>query len=243
LPGDCRHGPRLAYDAAMEDASSTAPRLNDIIGRVIAALEAGEIVLPAIADDLPGIQAFPVEGGPIPGLGIVGDGRGLRILVLTAETARGTEEYVSQYVDFLTLFRAVDDRGLDAAAAGEVFLEEIIHEFLHDAYEAPSLTLFLRRHLLPQLIEIWALIDAYSQALHGKLPERGDQPLAITHELLADIDPYAEGGLVLAMQLWDYTASEMHDARVHSPLDPRDDVHMAPLPARALRPAARPQGS
>ena len=28
--------------------------------------------------DLPGIQALPVKGGPVPGLGIVGDGRGLR---------------------------------------------------------------------------------------------------------------------------------------------------------------------
>jgi hypothetical protein len=226
----------------MEDASSKAPRLNDIIGRVIAALEAGDIVLPAIADDLPGIQAFPVEGGPVPGLGIVGDGQGLRILVLTVEEARRTMEYVSQLEDCLSLFRAVDGRAWDAAAAGEVFLDQVIHEFLHDAYEAPSLSLFLRRNLLPQLIEVWALIDAYALVVHGKLPERGDRPLVITGDMLADIDPYAEGGLVLAMQLWDYTASQMHDARVHSPLDPRGDVHLTPIPARALRPAARPKG-
>jgi hypothetical protein len=226
----------------MEHASSTAPSLHDIIGRVIAALEAGEIVLPAIADDQPGIQAFPVEGGPVPGLGIAGDGQGLRILVLTVEEARGTAEYVSQHENFLALFRAVDDRAWDAAAAGEVFLEEMIHDFLHDAYEAPSLSLFLRRYLLPQLIEIWALIDAYSLVVHGKLPERGDRPLAITRAMLADIDPYADGGLILAMQVWDYTASKMHDSRVHSPLDPRDDVHLTPIPTGALRPAARPEG-
>lgn len=199
--------PGRAYDAAMDDASSKAPALNDIVARVIAALEAGEIVLPSIADDLPSIQAFPVEGGPVPGLGIVGDGRGLRVLVLTFEEARGTAEYVSQRESFLALFRAVDDGGLDAAGAGEVFLEERIHDFVHDAYDAPSLSLFLRRHLLPQLIEIWALIDAYSQVVHGKLPERGDRPLVITRDMLADIDPYAEGGLILAMQLWDHTAS------------------------------------
>jgi hypothetical protein len=132
---------------------------------VSAALEAGEIVLPAIADDLPSIQAFPVEGGAVPGLGIVGDGRGLRILVLTVEEAR-------------------------------------IHDFLHDAYEAPSLSLFLRRHLLPQLIEIWALIDACSLVVHGKLPGRADRPLVITRDMLDEIDPYAEGGLILAMQIW-----------------------------------------
>lgn len=217
--------------------------LNDIIGRVIAALKAGEIALPAMADDLPGIQAFPVQGGPVPGLGIVGDGRGLRVLVLTVEEARGTAEYVSQLEGFLALFRAVNDRGTDAAAAGEVFLEEIIHEFLHDAYEAESLSLFLRRNLLPQLIEIWALTDAYSLAVHGKLPQRGDHPLAITGDMLAEIDPYTEGGLILAMQIWDHTVSEKHDARVHSPLDPREDAHSTPIPARALRPSAQPKGN
>lgn len=108
----------------MEHAS-TAPRLNDIIRQVIAALKAGEIILPAIADDLPGIQAFPVEGGPVPGLGIVGDGRGLRILVLTVEEARGTAEYVSQRENFLALFRSLDDKGTGAAVAGEVLLEEV----------------------------------------------------------------------------------------------------------------------
>jgi hypothetical protein len=207
---------------------------------VIAALKAGEIVLPAIADDLPDIQAFPVEGGPIPGLGIAGDGRGLRILVLTVEEARGTAEYVSQRENFLTLFRSLDDKGTGAAAAGEVFLEEVIHEFLHDACEAPSLGLFLRRNLLPQLIEIWALIDTYSLVVHGKLPERGDRPLIVTRDMLAEMDPYAEGGLILAMQIWDYAASEKHDSRVHSPLDPRDDVHVTTIPTRTLRPAARP---
>jgi hypothetical protein len=69
---------------------------------------------------------------------------------------------VNQHENFLALFRSVDDRGMDAAAAGEVFLEEVIHEFLHDASEAPSLGLLLRRKLLPRPIEIWALIDAYS---------------------------------------------------------------------------------
>jgi hypothetical protein len=225
----------------MEDAS-TAPSLNDIIRRVIAAMEAGEIVLPAIADDLPGIQAFPVEGGPVPGLGIVGDGRGLRILVLTVEEARGTAEYVSQHENFLALFRSVDDGGMDAAASGEVFLEEVIHEFLHDAYEAPSLGLFLRRNLLPQLIEIWALIDAYSVVVHGKLPEHGNRPLIVTRDMVAELDPYAEGGLILAMQIWDYAASEMHDSRVHSSLDPREDVHVTPIATRALWAAVRPRG-
>jgi hypothetical protein len=194
-----------------------APSFNDIIRRVIVALKVGEMVLPAIADDLPGIQAFPVEGGLVPGLGIVGDGRALRILVLTVEEARGTAEYMSQHENFLALFRSVDDRGVDAAAAGEVFLEEVIHEFLHDAYEAPSLGLFLRRKLLPQLIEIWALSDAYSLVVHGKLPGRGDRPPVVTRDMIAELDPYAEGGLILAMQLWDYAASEPHDGRVHSP--------------------------
>lgn len=226
----------------MEDAS-TAPNLNDIIRRVIAALKAGEVVLPAIADDLPGIQAFPVEGGPVPGLGIVGDGRGLRILVLTVEEARGTAEYVNQHENILALFRSVDDGGMDTAAAGEVFLEEVIHEFLHDAYEAPSLGLFLRRNLLPQLIEIWALTDAYSLVVHGKLPERGDRPLIVTRDMLAEMDPYAEGGLILAMQIWDYAASETHDSRVHSPLDPRDEVHVTPIPTRSLKSPVRPKGN
>jgi hypothetical protein len=227
----------------MEDASFTAPPLDEIVGRVIAALEAGDIVLPAIVDDLPGIQAFPVEGGAVPGLGIVADGQGLRILVLTFEEARRTAEYVSQHEKFRALFRDVDDTAWDTPAAGEMFLEEMIHDFLHDAYEAPSLSLFLRRHLLPELIDIWALIDAYSLVVHGTLPEQGDRPVITTRDMLADIDPYAEGGLILAMQIWDYTASQMHDDRVHSPLDPRDDVHLTPIPPRALRPAARPKSS
>lgn len=155
-----------------------APRFNDIIRRVVVALKVGKMVLPAIADDVPGIQAFPLEGGLVPGLGIVGDGRALRILVLTVEEARGTAECMSQHENFLALFRSVDDRGMDAAAAGEVFLEEVIHEFLHDAYEAPSLGLFLRRKLLPQLIEIWALSDAYSLVVHGKLPGGEIGPLS-----------------------------------------------------------------
>jgi hypothetical protein len=136
----------------------------------------------------------------------------------------------------------VDDKGMNTATAGELFLEEIIHEFLHDAYEAPSLGLFLRRNLLAQLIEIWALVDAYSVVVHGKLPERGDRPLVVARDMLAEMDPYGEGGLILAMQIWDYAASELHDSRVHSALDPRDDVHLTPIPARALRPAARPGG-
>jgi hypothetical protein len=205
--------PRRAYDAAM--VHDPAPRLNDITRRVTAALKAGKIVLPAMADDLPGIQAFPVEGGPVQGLGIVGDGRALRILVLTVEEARGTAEYIGQHANFLALFRSVDDRRMDAAASGEVFLEEVIHEFLHDAYEAWSLGLFLRRKLLPQLIEIWALIDAYSLVVHGKLPGRGDRPLIVTRDMVAGLDPYAEGGLILAMQIWHYAACEMHDSRVH----------------------------
>jgi hypothetical protein len=226
----------------MEHASS-APRLNDIIRRVIAALNAGQTVLPDIADDLPGIQAFPVEGGPIPGLGIVGDRRALRILVVTVEEARGTADYVTQHETFLALFRSLNDKGMGAAVAGEVFLKEVIHEFLHEAYETPALGLFLRRNLLPQLIEIWALIDAYSLVVHGKLPERGDRLLTITGDMLAEMDPYAEGGLILAMQIWDYAASETHDSRVHSPVDPRDDFHLNPIPTRALKPAARPVGN
>jgi hypothetical protein len=235
----CRRRRSRAYDAAMEDALSATKTLNDIISRAIAALEAGEIALPAIADDPPGIQAFHLESDAVPGLGIVSDGRGLRILMLTVEEARRTAEYTSQHENYLALFTDVDD----TAAAGEVFLEEIDHEFLHDAYEAPSLNLFLRRNLLPHLVEIWALIDAYAMVVHGKLPERGDQPLVITRETLAEIDPYAEGGLILAMQIWDHTASELHDARVHSPLDPRDDFHLSPIRARAQHPAARPEGS
>lgn len=74
----------------------------------------------------------------------------------------------------------------------------------------------------------------------GPIEER---PLVVTRDMLAEMDPYADGGLILAMQLWDHTASETHDFRVHSPFDPRDDVHVTPTPTRALRPSARPRSS
>lgn len=219
----------------MELATSASPSINDIIDRARAALDAGEMVLPDIGSQGPGVKAATVQGGPVPGLGVVvgSSDTGQRILVLTFEACRGTAEYERQYENYLKQFKVSDERGLATRAAGEVFLEETIHEFLHDAWEAPRLEAFLQLHLLPQMIDTWALTDAYSQLVLGRLPSGGEQPLEIRHDIFAEIDPYGDCGLVLAIQLWDYAAREMHDRRVHDPDDPQESWDLGPVPREA----------
>jgi hypothetical protein len=218
----------------MEQASSVSPSVNDIIGGAIAALDAGEMLLPDMEGHAPGIQAAIVPGAAVPGLGVVTSSEtGQSVFVLTFEACRGTAEYERQYENCLKLFRIADESGLATRDAGEVFLEETIHEFLHDAWEAPRLDAFLQLNLLPQLIDTWALTDAYSRLVLGRLPSGGEQPLEMKHGIFAEIDPYGDCGLVLAIQLWDYTAREMHDRRVHDPDDPQESWDLGPVPREA----------
>jgi hypothetical protein len=226
----------------MSEQVEAKPSINDIVGKAVAAIEAGEMTLPDMLPASAGIQAVPVEDSPIPGFNVASEPEsGLRVIFPTYQACRGSSEYEGHFTNFLEQFRIAEESGLPVAEAGEVFLDEITHQFLHDAYDADQeggdegLDTFIGRNLLPQLVETWALTDAYSQLVHGKLPEAGDRPLQTTLETYADIDPYGEDGRILAMQLWDFMEQEMHDKAVHAQWEVQEAKKLKPVSRKAKK--------
>lgn len=223
------------------------PSLSDIVGQAVAAVEAGEMQLPGISAKALGIQVLPVEKSSIPGFNIASEPEsGLRVLIPSYQVCRGSSEYETHFTNFLEQFRIAQEDGLPMEDAGEVALDDIMHVFLHDAYAADQqggdegLDTFIRRNLLPHLVEIWALMDAYSQLVHGKLPEAGDQPLKITMDTYADMDPFGEDGRALAAQVWAFMESEMHDVGVHAQWEVQEAKKLKPVSRKAKKHAQRP---
>jgi hypothetical protein len=228
----------------MNDQPESKPSIDDIVARGYVALDAGEMTLPDTTPDL-GLQAAAVEDRAIPGFNVASDPEaGLRFLFPTYQVCRGTVEYESHYAEFREQIQATAEDGLDTSAAAELLLEDIVHAFLHDAYDADAadeLDAFIQRSLAPQLVQIWALMDAYSQLVLGKLPEGGDKPLTITSKALADIDPYGDDGRALALQLWDYMESEMHPKSVHALHEVQMARQLKPVSKKARKHAEHPK--
>jgi hypothetical protein len=155
---------------------------------------------------------------------------------------RGFLEYDRPFQNFLERFRMAATEG---CRGREVALDNIMHVFLHDAFAAnekggdSGLDTFIQRNLLPHLVEIWALIDAYSQLVHGKLPGAGDRPLKITMKTYADLDPYGEDGRTLAMQVWDFMELEMHDVAIHAQWEVQEAKKLKPASRKARKHAQR----
>jgi hypothetical protein len=232
----------------MSEQIQAKPSLSDIVGQAVAAIEGGEMTFPEVAPEQFGIQAVPVESSAFPGFSVASDPEtGLRVILPSYQVCRGSSEYESHFTNFQEQFRIAEESGLPLEDAGEVALDDITHVFLHDAYAADqrggdeALDTFISRNLLPHLVETWALIDAYSQLVHGKLPEAGDRPLKITMDTYADMDPYAEDGRTLAAQIWGFMESEMHDKAVHAQWEVRESKKLKPVSRKAKKHAERPK--
>ncbi|HEX9229684.1 MAG TPA: hypothetical protein VF885_24065 [Arthrobacter sp.] len=224
------------------------PSISDIVGSALAAIEAEEMTVPDLVPDSYGIRAVPLEGDSLPGFSIASDPEtGLLVLLPSYQACRGSLEYEGHFENFLEQFRMAEADGLPVTDAGEVALDDIMHVFLHDAFAANEkggdlgLDTFIQRNLLPHLVEIWALTDAYSQLVHGKLPVAGDRPLKITMETYADLDPYSEDGRTLAVQVWSFMELEMHDVAVHAQWEVREAKKLKPASRKARRHAQRPK--
>lgn len=198
------------------------PTLEDIMGPVIEALVAGELVLPEMGDS-PGLQGAGIEDGTAAGFGIVSDPEtGLRVLAPSYQVFRGTAEYEEEFTAFQDALREDVGDGLSVTDIGELLLEEIVHNFLHLAHAAnetggdDGLDEFIEQGLVPRAGATWALLDAYSLVVRDKLPAAGDAPLEIAADLLGDIDPYGNDGSDLAVLLWFLLETEMHPASEHA---------------------------
>jgi hypothetical protein len=225
----------------------TKPTLEHIMGPVIEAIVAGELVLPEMSDS-PVLQGAGIEDEAATGFGIVSDPEtGLRALLPSYQVFRGTAEYEEEFTAFMDALREDDGDGLSVTDIGELLLEEIVHDFLHLAHAAnesggdDGLDEFIEQGLVPRAGATWALLDAYSLVVRDKLPAAGDAPLELAADLLGDIDPYGNDGRDLAVLLWFLLETEMHPASEHASAEVQAARNRKPVSKKAKKHAERPR--